>query len=93
MKMLIICASYEYILSRSAYLKDIIELRNNNYDVSKFKKYKNYKVKVEEKNFSFIEDNYGLEDWQKELVKKGKYNPWNFEEEELEDDDYFKDDS
>ena len=33
-------------------------------------------------------DNYGLEDWQKELVKKGEYDPWNFEE----DDYYYEDD-
>lgn len=37
-------------------------------------------------------DSYGLEDWQKEEVKKGNYDPWNFEEEELEDDDYYSDD-
>ena len=37
-------------------------------------------------------DNYGLEDWQKEEVKKGNYDPWNFEEEELEEDDYYSED-
>ena len=37
-------------------------------------------------------DNYGLEDWQKEEVKKGNYDPWNFEEEELEEDDYYNED-
>ncbi len=55
--------------------------------------------------FSFIEeqqnnsnytdkelDAYGLEDWQKELVKKGEYEPWNFEEENLEEDDYYYED-
>ena len=34
-------------------------------------------------------DNYGLEDWQKEEVKKGNFDPWNFEEEDLEEDDYY----
>ena len=38
-------------------------------------------------------DIYGLEDWQKEEVRKGKNDPWNFEEEDLEEDDYFHDDS
>ncbi|NMA50850.1 MAG: hypothetical protein GX951_03260 [Mollicutes bacterium] len=38
-------------------------------------------------------DNYGLEEWQKELVRKGEYDPWNFEEENLEDDDYHYEDS
>lgn len=36
-------------------------------------------------------NNYGLEEWQKDLVRKGNYNPWNFEEEELEEDDYYYD--
>lgn len=35
-------------------------------------------------------DNYGLEPWQKELVRKGDYEPWNFEESgDLEEDDYY----
>lgn len=29
---------------------------------------------------------------EKELVKKGEYAPFNFEEEELEDDDYYSED-
>ena len=37
-------------------------------------------------------DNYGLEDWQKEEVKKGNYDPWSFEEEDLEEDDYYSED-
>ena len=37
-------------------------------------------------------DSYGLEDWQKEEVKKGNCDPWNFEEDELEDDDYYSED-
>lgn len=37
-------------------------------------------------------DNNDLEDWQKELVKENKYDSFNFEEEELEDDDYYSED-
>ena len=37
-------------------------------------------------------DNNDLEDWQKELVKEKKYATFNFEEEELEDDDYYSED-
>ena len=37
-------------------------------------------------------DSYGLEDWQKEEVKKGNYDPWSFEEEDLEEDDYYSED-
>lgn len=46
------------------------------------------KNKKKEKNT----DNYDLEDWQKELVDDGSYEPYNFEEEELEDDDYYSED-
>ena len=49
--------------------------------------------------FSFINENsdkdlddYGLEEWEKEEVKKGNHDPWNFEEEETEDDDYYNED-
>jgi hypothetical protein len=37
-------------------------------------------------------DNCGLEDYEKEEVKKGNYDPWNFEEEELDEDDYYYED-
>lgn len=37
-------------------------------------------------------NNSRLENWQDDLVKSGKYDSWNFEEEELEDDDYYNDD-
>ena len=32
-----------------------------------------------------------LEDWQKKLIKENKYESYNFEEEDLEDDDYYED--
>lgn len=36
---------------------------------------------------------YELEEWQKELVRKGEYDPWNFEEDgDLEEDDYYNED-
>lgn len=34
----------------------------------------------------------GLEEWQKEEVRKGNADPWDFEEENLEDGDYYEDD-
>lgn len=37
-------------------------------------------------------DAYDLEDWQKDLVRQGCYNPWNFGEEELEEGDYYYED-
>lgn len=33
-----------------------------------------------------------LEDWQRKEIKDGNYDSWNFEEEELEDDDYYSED-
>jgi len=41
-------------------------------------------------------DNYGLDEEEKELVRKGEYDPWNFEfpsdGEELDEDDYYSED-
>ena len=34
-----------------------------------------------------------LDDYQKELIKKGDYDSSNFEEEDLEDDDYYYEDN
>ncbi len=33
-----------------------------------------------------------LEDWQKELVREGKYDPENFDEEVEDEDDYYSED-
>ena len=33
-----------------------------------------------------------LEDWQKDLVRNGSYDVWSFDEEELEEDDYYFED-
>ena len=49
----------------------------------------------EENNSEYTDeklDAYGLEEWQKEEVKKGNYDSWNVEEEELEEDDYYYED-
>ena len=40
-------------------------------------------------------DKYNLEEWQKEEVRKGFQDPWNFEDdedEELDEDDYYYED-
>ena len=37
-------------------------------------------------------DDMNLEEYQKELVRSGEYDTWNFEEEELEEEDYFFED-
>ena len=43
-------------------------------------------------------DAYGLDDEEKELVRKGEYDPWDFEypsdheDEDMDDDDYYEDD-
>ena len=37
-------------------------------------------------------DAYNLEDWEREQVERGENDPWNFDENELEDDDYYTED-
>lgn len=40
-------------------------------------------------------DLYGLEEWQKELVREGRYSPWSFTQEDgelLEEGDYYYED-
>lgn len=54
--------------------------------------YLNNKIN-KDKNTIWDSDLHGLEDWQKELVKKGEYDSWSFEEEELEEDDYYYEDN
>lgn len=36
--------------------------------------------------------NYGLTSDEIKLVQKGLYNPWDFEEEDFQDDDYYNED-
>ena len=38
-------------------------------------------------------DAYALEEHEKELVRKGEYDPWDFEEEEMDEDSYYRDDN
>lgn len=47
-------------------------------------------LKTEEKKEDL--KNYELEKWQEELVKESKQEPWSFEEEDLEEDDYYSED-
>ena len=60
------------------------------------------KEKTKKKNISpYSEeemDNYFLEEWQKELVREGRFAPWSFKKkstssEPLSDGQYYKDDS
>lgn len=45
--------------------------------------------KKEEKELEKLYDYYGLEEHERELVKKGEYDPWDFEEDNLTEDDYY----
>lgn len=38
------------------------------------------------------DDNNELTDWQKEEIRKGNYDPWDFEEEDVDDDSYYSED-
>ena len=37
-------------------------------------------------------DNYGLSEEEKKLVRSGEYDPWQFEEEDMDEDDYYSED-
>lgn len=64
------------------------EKEENKEETRKIYILKDINTKKNKKNI----DNYDLEDWQKELINDGSYEPYNFEEEELEDDDYYSED-
>jgi len=38
------------------------------------------------------EDNNELTEWQKEEIKKGNYDPWDFEEDDVDDDSFYSED-
>ena len=61
----------------------IIDSNNNSYETN---------IEEDEENNSEYTDeeldDYELEDWQKELVKSGEYDPWDFEEDAQENDFY-----
>ena len=38
------------------------------------------------------DDNNELTEWQKEEIKKGNYDPWDFEEDDMDDDSYYSED-
>lgn len=38
------------------------------------------------------DDNNELTEWQKEEIKKGNYDSWDFEEEDVDDDSFYSED-
>lgn len=50
MKMLMLCSAYSYVVDNSEFIKDLIELDNNSYDISRFKNFDTYYIDVEVKN-------------------------------------------
>jgi len=64
MKMLMLCASYKYVYEKSEYLRRIIEVENNSYDINKFRDYNNFYVKVEKNKFYFIEKENKIKVWE-----------------------------
>lgn len=54
MKMLMLCASYDYVLDNSEYLQDIISYdRNNKNNIKDFIKYNNFYIKETQKELRF----------------------------------------
>lgn len=41
---------------------------------------------------TLVDDNNELSDEQKEEIKKGNYDPWDFEEDDKDDDSYYSED-
>ena len=56
-----------------------------------FKKYDEKNNLLDDEDLMLEEkmDDLNLEEWQKELVREGKYNIEDFEEEELDEDSYY----
>lgn len=48
--------------------------------------------KTKQKNIREIKSTYALDDYQTSLVEKSEYEPYQFDEEELEEDDYYSED-
>lgn len=69
-KMLLFCASYNYIYNNSEYLKEIIYDKENNYNRSKFYFYDNYDVKVENETIMIYEKETNDVVWKIPLWKK-----------------------
>ena len=59
----------------------IVVERNNSQDKKK-----------KQRNIKEIRNTYVLDDYQTSLVEKGEYEPYQFDEEELEEDDYYSED-
>lgn len=92
------------IYKKSKGVKDEVKINNSKELIKnneekliniKIEKKQKRKIKKDNKNDEKLEkemEYYSLEDWQKELVRKGEFYPWNFEEEDLEDEDYYSED-
>lgn len=63
------------------------------FSVNKVDKHLNKKEDDYNKKREDEMDDYYLEARRKDLVREGKYEPWNFEEENLEEEDYYYEDS
>ena len=77
-----------------ALLSKICNGKNIVYDIEDEEEEEN-KV-IEDNNSEYTKEelmnDYGLEDWQADLVLSGEYDPWNFDEQDLEEDDYYYED-
>ena len=64
------------------------------FDLESKTEYEYYEELTDEEKEELEEkmDDLNLEDWQKELVREGKYNIEDFEEEVEDEDDYYYDD-
>ena len=69
---------------------EILETEDETFEEEERKRVLNFENKKNKKDNKI--DSYGLEEWQKKLVEKGEYKPWDFEEEDTDEDSYFHED-
>lgn len=67
-------------------------ITNNNYIKESTKKKEIEPMNDDNEELEKEMDNYDLEEWQKDLVREGSYDPSSFDEEDLEEDDYYYED-
>lgn len=67
------------------------DLMTEFFSVNKVNKRLNKKEDDYNKKLEDEMDDYYLEYWKKDLVREGKYELWNFEEDNLEEEDYYDD--
>ena len=65
---------------------------NQEYGLFSFMNEQSDKDNDDNNNNNNNNNNNELTEWQKEEIKKGNYDPWDFEEDDVDDDNYYSED-